>query len=72
MTDIHKVKDRRKVRWEIDLHPGVTFLVLLFLVGLLLVWLGLYERHYIQGEGFISYYVSSFVSYLSAWVGSIK
>jgi len=71
MTDIRKIKERRKARWEIVLNPGVTFLVLLFLIGLFVVWIGIYERMYLPGEGVVTNYVSNLITSFNAWLESI-
>ena len=71
MTDIRKIKDRRKARWEIVLNPGVTFLILLFLIGLFVVWIGIYERMYLPGEGVVTNYMSNLIASLNAWLESI-
>jgi hypothetical protein len=72
MTDIRKIKERRKARWEIVLNPGVTFLILLFLIGLFVVWIGIYERIYHPGEGVVTNYVSNLIASLNAWLESIR
>lgn len=70
MTNIHKVKDRRKAQWEIILNPGVTFIVFLFLMGIFLVWIGIYERIYHPNDGVVTNFISSSIISFKEWIKS--
>jgi len=73
MSNLKKmIKDRRKVRWEIELNPIVTFCALLFIVGMLLVYVGLFEHRVNPGEGVVTEHVNGAFTGLKRWIDSIK
>jgi len=73
MTGLKKaIKDRRKARWEIELNPVITFCVLLFIVGVFLVWVGLFEHRVNPGEGVVTEQVNGALAELKRWIQSLR
>ncbi|MBU1022932.1 hypothetical protein KKB99_01495 [bacterium] len=63
--------DRRKARWELVLSPFVTTLVVAFCLGVLLVWIGMFENRVNPGDGVVMTFVSDLYKQIASYVSSL-
>jgi hypothetical protein len=63
--------DRRKAKWELTLNPLVTAGVLLFCVGILAIWIGLFERRFSPENRFVTSTITGMADWISSWIRSI-
>lgn len=71
MSKIDKEHDRRKAQWELILNPKVTMLVLAFCLGVLLIWIGMFENKVNPGDGVVSTYASDLYKQIANYVSSL-
>ena len=69
--DAIRMRGRRKAKWDIHLNPLVTLMVLAFCVGVLLVWIGLFEHEVNPGDGVLSARISEAVHDIRDYISSI-
>jgi hypothetical protein len=66
--DKRENKERRKATWEIRLNPVVTFLIVVFCFGILLVWIGLFEHRVNPFDGVLSTHISRFFNTVKDYI----
>ena len=63
--------DRRKAKWELILNPSVTMMVLAFCLGVLIIWIGMFENTVNPGDGVITVFVSNLYNQIATYVSSL-
>lgn len=64
--------NRRKARWELTLNPNVTMLVVAFCIGVLLIWIGLFEHTVNPGDGTVSSVAGDVCGRIVGFVDSVR
>ena len=64
-------KDRAKAQWELVLNPTVTMIVVAFCVGILLVWIGMFENKVNPGDGVITTEITDVCDQISDFVQEV-
>lgn len=65
-------ENRRKARWELTLNPSVTMLVVAFCIGVLLVWIGLFEHTVNPGDGSVTTVAGDVYTRIVSFVDSVR
>ena len=65
-------KGRRKTQWELILNPTVTMIVVAFCIGILLVWIGMFEHRVNPEDGVVSSGISDVYAQIINYVDSIR